>query len=132
MHADFREGVPRELATRFLVDELAETVEEAAFAIFDACAVSLSARPSAANSRMRVREHRDADPEFLDLGARSKTSQAMPRWWRSSASFNPQMPPPTIAMPVVVSELMGVMPPKSAPALAGLKVSHLVEFEREI
>ena len=71
MDADFGKAVAGELAARFLVDELAEAIEEAAFAVLDAGGEQLVAEAERANSRIACGSSVMPTPSSLISGARS-------------------------------------------------------------
>src|SRR5690606_13393691 len=66
--AHFRVFVTAEAATRLLVDELAESVEEAAIAVLDAGLEQRVGKAQRGEFAHRVRQERDADAELLQFG----------------------------------------------------------------
>src|SRR5439155_19326926 len=67
MDADFRILIAGALAAWLLVDELAETVEEAALGILDAGFEQFVAEAECRELAHAVRQQRDADAEFLEF-----------------------------------------------------------------
>ena len=65
---DFRICVTGELAAGLLVEQLAETVEEAALPILDARRDDGVLHPQRGELAHRVRQQRDAHPQFPDFG----------------------------------------------------------------
>src|SRR5512141_455452 len=68
MDADLRERVAGELAALLPVNQLAEAVVEAAFAVLDAGYEQLIAEPERAEFAHGMRQQGDADTQLLDLG----------------------------------------------------------------
>ncbi len=68
MDADFRERIAGELAALLPVNELAEAVVEAALAVLDAGLEQRVAEAERAELAHGMRQQRDADAQFLDLG----------------------------------------------------------------
>ncbi len=68
MDADLGKPVAAEFAARLLVDELAEAVEEAAFAVLDTGGEQFLVEAQRGKLAHGVRQQRDADAELLDLG----------------------------------------------------------------
>jgi hypothetical protein len=68
MDPDFREGVSGELSAIFAINQLPETIEERAIAVFDSRLEQRLAQSKRAELPHGMREQRDANPELLDLG----------------------------------------------------------------
>ena len=68
MNADFRIAIAGEFAACLAINELAEAVEEAAFAILDAGGEQFVADTEAGKFSHRMRQQRDADAEWFDFG----------------------------------------------------------------
>jgi len=97
MDSDLRKGISGKLSAIFAIDQLPETIEERAIAVFNSRLEQCVAQSKCAELAHGMRKQLMPTPSSLISGARSYTRQAMPRSFRLRASDSPQMPPPTIA-----------------------------------
>src|SRR5262245_65728149 len=94
---DLRKRIAGELSAILAINQLAETIEECAIAIFDSRLEQCVAQTKRAELPQACGSSVMPTPSSLISGARSYTRQAMPRSFRLRASDSTQMPPPTIA-----------------------------------